>query len=470
MKKLGIYLLIIVFSISFMLIGISCKKEAAPVEEEVEEEVVEEKPMMEKPEIPEIPEREIKIGIGPYFTNSALIIGLEKGWYEELGIAFFPEPYGVVVQGIDQVNYVASKEADMTNQPSVLLLSAIKDLPPVKTFVYQTMFFGYIIISNNPEDKSLEEFKAEGLGHEESLKETVKQMEGKEVGYDGGAGAGSFLTTALSMAGLSKSDISLSAFADAETISMFLTGELDYAGGCGLPAEMELLKKGGKLLLSTIDIILNAEADPKSPELRTGFPVGWTTYDEFIEVEGNYDLILRLSSVVWREARFINENRDEAIELHLPFINTIAGAENTEEDITVAYDVFNPFYDFEAQEKWFTDPNYPLYEEYIMGAYINNWIEEGYLEEGEVKPSDISIAKKVYLDMLDLKEKSDAMISEAEGAIEKAKAETNVDNDALNQANSLLERSRYFFENYNYLDANGFAEAAKNWAEYAISQ
>lgn len=469
MKKLFIWLLITVFSISFILLGISCGEKVTTAEEEVAEEEVTKKPSVEKLESPEFQDRKVKIGIGPYFTNSALIIGIEKGWYDELGITFLPEPYGIVVPGVDQVNYLASEEADMTNQPSILYLSAIKDLPPVKTFVYQTMFCGYCIIGRS-EDKSIGDFKAEGLGHQEALKATIEQLEGKRFGHTGCAGSISFIKTLLTMSDMTLDDLSVFAFADPEIIAMFLTEELDYTGGLGLPAAMELLKKGGKLLISTKDVAVNAEATPDSVELRTIFPVGWTTYDEFIDKEGNYDLMLRLSSVVWREARFINENRDEAIELHLPFLNTIAGSENTVEDITLAYDYFDPFYDFEEQEKWFTDPDYSLYQDHVLGAYIKQWTEEGYLEEGEVEVSDISIAKDLYLDMLDLKEESSTMISEAENSIEDAKDEANVDNDLLDQASSLLEESRYFFENYNYIDANRFAEVAKNWAECAISQ
>lgn len=448
MKKTIPWLILIAFVTTFAFAGVGCNEAVA-----------------EAPEIPEIPEKEVRLAIGPYFTNTGLIIGLSEGWYKELNITFLPKPYGVVVPGIDQVNYIASRAADMSNQPTTLLLSAIKDLPPVKTFVFQNQFFGYLVIGSS-EDKSIEDFKAEGLKHTEALSETMKQLEGKKVSYDGAASAYSFVATALTMGGLTIDDVSLAAFADPEQIGMMLTGEMDYSMAIGLPAAMQLLQSDKKLLLSAGDIAANAKPSADSIELRTVYPVGWMTYDDFLEKEGSYDLILRLSSVIWREARFINENREKAIEYHLPFINTIAGAENTVADIILAYDVFDPFYSFEEQERWFTDPTFALYQDYVMGAFINGWVEEGYLEPGEITPDDVSIAPQVYMDMLDLKDGSSLMIRKAGNAI----ASAGVDNDALNQASTLLEKARYFFDAYNFLDAKRFAEAAKSWAEYAMSQ
>jgi hypothetical protein len=236
----------------------------------------------------------------------------------------------------------------------------------------------------------------------------------------------------------------------------------------GLPAVMEMISKGFKMVVTASQIAQSAKPSADSVELRTVFQVGWTTYDEYIEE--NYDTILRFSSVVWRQARLINENQAEAISIHLPFLNSVSGARNTEEQIKQAYEIFDPFFPFEKQDRWFNDTSFPLYEDYVLGSYINSWIEDGYLKPGEIKPSDITIAGQVYNDMLGYKEKSEPVISEVKELLQKAKDQKKGTPADMNQANELLQKAIAFYDGYDYLDASRFANAAKEWANYILSQ
>ena len=42
----------------------------------------------------DIPAATIKFGMRPYADNTFYIIGMKKGWYNEVGITFEPAPYG----------------------------------------------------------------------------------------------------------------------------------------------------------------------------------------------------------------------------------------------------------------------------------------------------------------------------------------------------------------------------------------
>ena len=75
---------------------------------------------------------------------------------------------------------------------------------------------------------------------------------------------------------------------------MMLTSQIDVCGGMGLPAVMELISKGFKMIVTAGQIAQSAKPSAESKELRTVFQVGWTTYDDYIEE--NYDTILRFSS------------------------------------------------------------------------------------------------------------------------------------------------------------------------------
>lgn len=414
----------------------------------------------EAPAIPTIPESTIKIVLEPYYVCSAACIGIEKGWYKELGINIDPEPYGTVITGEDTTQYVASQKADMIDQPTVQIMGAIKDLPPVKTFVFNSIFYGSVILGQ-PGTKTVDDFINEGMDAKEAIQAAMSQLKGADFAYDGTASSHSFVTSSLNMGGLSIDDINLSAYGDSEIVAMMLTGQLDYCGGMGLGAAQELMNKGMVVVVAANDIIEFADASVYSPELRSAFQVGWTTYDSYIEE--NYDTILRFASVVWREARFINENREEAISIHLPFMNSISGSQNTEGDMESAYSVLTPYFSFEDQERWFKDDSYPLYYQYAIGAYIQDWVEKGYLKEDELKVEDVCIADKVYEDMLKLKAESDANFIAAEAAIAAGTA-----GDALTQAQSLLEQAKTYYDNYDFLDASIFSEAAIEWANYSL--
>lgn len=414
----------------------------------------------DKPSIPAIPKVSVRAVLEPYYVCSAAIIGIEKGWFDEVGITFAPPPYGKVVTGAETVQMVASQTIDMIDQPTIHLLGAIRDLPKVKAFVYDSMFWGSIVVGN-PKFKSVEEYQAEGMPLDEALRTALAQIKGKRYGYDGTTGSLSFVNTVFTKGGFDSGAVELQSFQDPEIAAMMMTDQIDFCGGMGLPVAQELISKGFKVIATAAQIATSAKASPDSIELRTIFPVGWTTYDTFIEE--NYDTILRFTSVIWRQSRFQNENQEEALAIHTPFINSISGARNTIEQVKYAYDLFDPFIRMEDQERWYNDPTYPMYEEHILGSYIQSWVEAGYLNQGEIKPADITIAGKVYHDMIDLKKRAESDMEAVRAVLAKGQG----DLDAVKQAAELLSKARGYLENYNYLDASRFAAAAKEWAAYS---
>jgi ABC-type nitrate/sulfonate/bicarbonate transport system substrate-binding protein len=416
-----------------------------------------------KPAIPDIPEVNVRAVQEPYYVCSASSIGLAKGWFKEVGITFGPESYGKIITGGETVQMIASKNMDMIDQPTMQVLGAIKNLPPVKVFVYDSIFWGSIVLGDQ-KYKSVEEFQKEGLQLNEAIKRAVSQIRGKKWGTSGSPGDMSFVKTVLDQGGLTVDDIEVNIYADPEITAMMLTKQIDFCGGMGLPAVMELISKGFKMIVTASQVAQSAKPSADSKELRTVFQVGWTSYDDYIAK--NYDTVLRFSSVVWRQAAFIRENQAEAISIHLPFLNSASGARNTPEQIKQAYEIFDPFFGFDQQDKWFNDPSFPLYEDYVLGSYINSWVEDGYLTPGEVKPADISIARKVYTDMLKYKKSAGTAIEEAKALLQKASETKKGVAADVEQTGTLLKRAQAFYAGYNFFDASRFANAAKEWATF----
>jgi len=83
-----------------------------------------------------------------------------------------------------------------------------------------------------------------------------------------------FVKTVLEQSGLTVDDIEVNIYADPEITAMMLTKQIDVCGGMGLPAVMELISKGFKMIVTASQIATSAKPSADSKELRTVFQVG----------------------------------------------------------------------------------------------------------------------------------------------------------------------------------------------------
>lgn len=420
----------------------------------------------QKSAVPEIPQVNIVFAHAPYVDHTQAIIGIEKGWFEEVGITITPKPYGKVISGQDAGKILSGRGADVISGSPALLLSAYKTIPPFKVFVLGDIFQGNAIMAQPKKGyKSVQEFVQEGLEPKEALRKAVGQLKGKRIGYPPIAPIQAFLTVALKKAGLTLEDMAGVMAPDAENIAAMVAGRLDFQTG-GAPSRMALEERGFKPIITATAITRYAKPSPESEDLRVIFHDGWVALDSWIN--NNYDSMLRMSSVMFRILRFMNEHQEEAIEIQRPFVNTVAGTNLSEAGIRIIYESLDPFVPFEQQWIWHLDPGNSYYEGNVTGARILFSEEKGLLEPGTVKLEDVSIAGKVYREFLYLRDKSYFDILAVERLIDYGET-IGAPQEDIEQAVELLKKAKHFYEIYDYLDASRFVEAAKSWAEYAMS-
>lgn len=411
-----------------------------------------------QPAEPTIPQVKVRFGHFPYLDHTQGIIGLEKGWFKEVGIEFDPPPHGKVLATEGGVQALASGTVDVMSASAVFMMPSFKNVPPFKWFVHGDLFQGYALMAQPDAGyKSVEELVAEGMSRDEAIKVAVGQMKGKRFAYPSEAAIKGFIDLMLSKAGMTLDDVENIVAEDAKTWAMMIAKQADFEVG-GVPARLTLQTKGFKPIITSLDLAQAAKPSADSVELRAVFHDGWGALDSWINA--NYDTMLRMSSVMFRITKFMNTNRDEALAIHVPFLNSAAGTEITPETAVVVYESLDPFVSFEDQAAWYLDDNNPLNEKYVTGAAIKLWEEKGLFQPGEVKVEDVSIAARVYREFLDMKAKSDAAFSEAEAAIATARGAGK----DVSKATSLLERARKFYDAYDYLDAMRFGQAALAFA------
>src|SRR5690606_34885205 len=100
--------------------------------------------------------------------------------------------------------------------------------------------------------------------------------------------------------------------------------------------------------------------------------------------------------------------------VYSPYLNSVAGTSLEPEGVRRTVDNLHPFVSFEGQTKYFVDKSSPEYYGNSMGALIKSLEEAGSISAG-IKPDDIVWAASMYHELVEYKEKTEALFKEAEG-------------------------------------------------------
>jgi ABC-type nitrate/sulfonate/bicarbonate transport system substrate-binding protein len=75
----------------------------------------------------DIPAATIKFGMRPYADNTFYIIGMKKGWFDEVGIKFDPPPYGIKANDSNVTTLLLNGQVDLISEYCPLMLPTYKD-------------------------------------------------------------------------------------------------------------------------------------------------------------------------------------------------------------------------------------------------------------------------------------------------------------------------------------------------------
>jgi len=396
--------------------------------------------------VPEIPQVKVNYGHEPYFDHTQAIIGMDQGWFEELGITFGPEDTGIVVPADQGASVFASGRLDVFSGSAQLLMPGTEQLPAFKLFFLADLFKGFAIMAQ-PDGNytSFSEFVEQGRSPEEAYEATMEQLKGKVFAFPPESAIKGFIDLALQVGGVTLEDMETQIGEDTSNVRLMESGRADFQVG-GVPSRITLELQDFKAILTSGDLAQFAEATPDSKALRAVFHDGWLASDEFIA--NNRDTILRMASVGFRINQMIVDQPEEAMAIHTPFLNSAAGTDFTVRNAEVAYEELHPFFTFEQQEAWLLDRTNPLNQEYVIGSAIRLHEEEGTFEPGQFTWEDYTIAHDIYSELLTLRAESTALIDQGD------------QQSLTGKRAELLKQAKYYWEIFDFLDAKRFAEAA----------
>lgn len=398
-----------------------------------------------------IPETSVKFGNAEFIDHTDAILGVEQGWFEDVGITLEPEPAGALYTPSDHASVLLSNRVDVQSTNYQILLPALNKTDELRMFAYGDFFIGFALMGDD-KFKSFSEFKDEGMDDQEALKAAAEQLRGNTLTWSPDPAVRGFGRTVFQSAGVEQSEINLESLNDAQGVQLMLAGRADFQIG-GAPTRVTLEKEGFKPIVTAADLTGIVEPPyESSAELAAVSTNGWGTTQEYWESDP--DTVMRLASVKWRISKYIAENPDEAAPVHVQQLNRAAGTDLSPEDAKIIYRSVDPYIPFEEQGDLWFNPDKPTYELTMIQASINQAEDAGTLDEGKVNPEDVTIAHLVYDRAVELKAEAD----ETTAAVEEALQDASGDQKAT--AEELMSAAREQYDAYNYLDAARLAKAA----------
>ena len=385
----------------------------------------------------------VRFAMLPYGDHTYAIIGVRKGWFEEVGITL---DYQSIT--VDQaVPFLKNGSVDVASCPPGIIAAAYETNPGVGNFVFGSIFQGYAIMAQPDRGyKSVDEFIAEGLSPNDAIQAAAKQLTGRVFAYPSEAAIKPFIDLVIQQGGLSRNAFKALVLDDSLTVNAMRNKQADFQVG-GAPSHVVLQREGFKPIITSNDIVRAAKPAPDSPELASVFTDGWATTSEYYK--RNYDTVLRLASVNFRITKLMNDHQDEALALHMPYLTQVTGQSFTAADGKAIYDSLDPFFTFEAQRDWYHNPQSPYYFRNLNGSLIGSFVTQGIYKKPPPSVDDIIYADDVYYELERLKTESDALFSRIqEGRL----------NEKSTEASDLYTRAKSFYDAYNYLDSKRLAE------------
>lgn len=384
----------------------------------------------------------VKFGMLPYGDHTQAIIGVRKGWFEEVGIRL---DYQVIK--IDNIiPYLKNGSLDVCSSPPGLLFPAYESASGLGVFVFSDLFQGFAIMAQpSIGAKSYTEFLSEGLSSEEAFRAVGVQLKNKVFAYPSETAIKPFIDSVIEKSGLSKDDFTSLVQDDALTVNSMRNKQADFQVG-GAPSRIVLTREGFKPIITAVDLAKNAEPSYKSRDLASIIEDGWATTRQMFEEKK--DILLRLASVNFRINKLINEHPKEALEIHMPFLTKVTGETFKVADGEIIYRDLDPFLTFEQQRPWFHDNSNPLYYKHANGAALQSFIDKGVYKNTTPDVEEFIYADEIYYEMERLKAAAEELFGQIDVKIGREK-----NDDWVN----LYQQARHQYDIYNYYDAERMA-------------
>ena len=391
----------------------------------------------------EIPQVTVTFGMRPYADNTFYVIGIEKGWFKDVGITIQPEPYGLKTTENQWVSILLNQQVDINTATCSILLPSYKSTDQLKCTGFAVTFYGSVMLANPKRGlKTVRDYAEGGASFEEALRQALTPLVGETVYVPATVSEKEFNEVPFELAGLELPNYVT--MDDSQMLLLAKSGRLDFMHPGGAPIAQTLLDAGWTPVYDTGQLLEFGPGGLDSPLEPLVFNNGWASTADY--VNNNQTTMMRFASVVFRI--FDALKKDPSLYgVYTPYLNSVAGTSLDADGVRRTVENLDPFVPFEEQTKYFVDKESPEYYGNSMGALIKSLEESGTIASG-ITPDQIIWAAPMYHEMVDYQQKAEALFAQAEDQqLDEAKQQ-------------LLDQARQFYEWYDFLDAYRLATAA----------
>lgn len=408
-------------------------------------------------EAPEIPESTVRFAFYPCCAdNNPMQIAIEKGWLDEVGITLDPVG-GHLFTLFDQI--VPAMQRGDFDVSGFFVQSYLQtfdtfaqDIPPIW---FNDIYTGYAILKSPDSDlKTTQDFMDEGMELHEALVAAVSQLDGAEV-YTPPHGQVQppYPDVFMSYAGLSyPGDLNLQFLEDQSIMAVSAQeGRIELAIPYAAPVVVQMLNEGWEPIINTVQTLSDVGSDQAARMTTLVGSSGFIAQRDW--AENNWDTALRFVATGFRVLDYLQDpaTQLDGWTIQANQINATQGQTLAPEDIGVIWEALDPPFPWETQgpQLW-DDPEAPFYVKGSLETQLSSLIENGTLA-GPLEAYDIDeflLAEEIYRALVAYQEEADGLFAEAEGMTLSASQQAVVD------------QAQVFYDNYNFLDAVRFLEAA----------
>jgi hypothetical protein len=391
----------------------------------------------------DIPEVSVTFGMRPYADNTFYVIGIEKGWFKDVGITIKPEPYGLKTTENQWVSILLNQQVDINTATCSILLPSYKTTDQLKCTGFAVTFFGSVMLANPKLGlKTVRDYAEGGASFEEALRQALTPLVGQTVYVPATVSEKEFNEVPFELAGLELPNYVT--MDDSQMLLLAKSDRLNFMHPGGAPIAQTLLDAGWTPIYDTGQLLEFGPGGVNSPLEPLVFNNGWASTADY--VNSNQATMMRFASVVYRIFAALEQD-PSLYGVYTPYLNSVAGTSLDADGVRRTVENLDPFVPFEQQTKYFVDKSSPEYYGNSMGALIKSLEESGTIPAG-ITPDQVIWAAPMYHEMVDYQKKSEALFEQAEGR-------------QLGEAKQqLLDRARQYYEWYDFLDAYRLATAA----------
>ncbi len=391
----------------------------------------------------DIPAATVKFGMRPYADNTYFVVGMEKGWFKDVGITVDPAPYGLKTTEEQWVSLLLNHQVDMNSATCSIMLTSYKTTDQLKCIGLAVTFYGQVMLANPKLGlKTVKDYVDGGATFTDALKQALSPMVGKTVYIPPDIADKEFNETPFKLAGLAAPN-----YVTQDDPQMLLLGKserLDFMHPAGAPIAQTMLDAGWTPIYDTGQLLKYGPGGLDSPLEPLVSNNGWGATADYIN--SHQTTVMRFASVVWRIFDSLDKD-PKGYGVFAPYLNSVAGTSLDGDGVQRTVVNLDPFVPFVQQKKYFDDKTGPEYYANSMGALIKSLEASKSIPTG-VTPDELIWAAPMYHEMVDYKNKSDALFQTAGSKQLAADKQT------------LLQKAHQYYDWFDYLDSYRLATAA----------